>query len=240
MADSDPKLRPLWQRYFAIIAYLLSVALLAQILAFALSSLKVFPSEAAPPAGQPFKLLLYSVVLQIASFLLPVPLLLKFTHAWQYRLSVATLRDVVMCVASIFLSMVAFSVVYHQLGIETKQLAIIDGKDIVRHSIAFVFLTAFAVPLYEEWIFRGVIFGLLVTGETSKRRALAAGFFCALLFTAVHYEGKHSLSALPPIFVMATIFQYMTWRSGSILPAVLGHAFQNFLASTALLAKYAA
>ncbi|HNA80066.1 MAG TPA: CPBP family intramembrane metalloprotease, partial [Turneriella sp.] len=126
---------------------------------------------------------------------------------------------------------------YHALGIQPQQLAFLDQREILHHRQAFLIMTAVVVPAYEEWIFRGVIFGVLVTQYENRRSVFTAGIFTALLFTASHIEGKHSYSALPPIFAMALIFHYMTWRSGSIWPAVTAHAMQNLLSATALIAK---
>jgi len=229
-------LRPLWQRYFAVIAYLLVVALILQGSGLLLAALKILPATESAQ-GQPFKLLVYSVALQIFCFLLPAPFLLRYVQSGHYTFSQVRLREILMCIGLIFLSLVFFTALYQRLGIEPKQLALIDGADIKKHEKEFLFLVSAAVPLYEEWVFRGLIFGILLAGAPDKKRVLAAVIFCALLFSGIHYEGRHSLSALPPIFVMALIFQYMTWRTGSIWPAVFGHAFQNLLSSAAFLSR---
>lgn len=231
--------RPLWQRYVAVLAYLLAVFLVVQLIGIVLVSTGL---SGAPQAGKAmdFRFLIYGIVIQMAGFLLPAPFLLKFTRAYNFTFARARAADVLLCCGLIFASLIFFSVLYNLLGVEPKQLAFLDMTDVLKHRGAFVAITGVLVPGYEEWIFRGLIFGVLVTGAQSSREIFAAGAFSALLFTASHIEGRHSLSALPPILSMAAIFQYMTWRSQSLWPAVCGHAMQNLLSSAAILARVSA
>lgn len=231
--------RPLWQRYVAVVAYLLAVFLVVQLIGIVLVSTGL---SGAPQAGKAmdFRFLIYGIVIQMAGFLLPAPFLLKFTRAYNFTFARARAADILLCCGLIFASLIFFSVLYNLLGVEPKQLAFLDMTDVLRHRGAFIAITGVLVPGYEEWIFRGLIFGVLVTGTQSPREIFAAGAFSALLFTASHIEGRHSLSALPPILSMAAIFQYMTWRSQSLWPAVCGHAMQNLLSSAAILARVSA
>lgn len=232
--------RPLWQRYVAVILYLLACALLVQIFAAAYFAIQPGASAELQEKNLPFRFLMQTVIIQMIAFLLPAPLLLKFTRASAFTFRRTGFREIMLCCALIFASLVLFSALYHYLNIEPEQLGFLDGADILRHKAAFTIVTAVAVPGYEEWVFRGLIFGILVTEVTDFRKVVLAGFTSALIFTASHFEGKHSLSALPPILVMAGIFQYMTWRTQSLWPAVCGHAMQNFLSSLAFFAKFAA
>ncbi len=228
--------RPLWQRYVAVLAYLMAVFLLVQLIGIVLVSAGLSGAPA-PGKAMDFRFLIYGIVIQMAGFLLPAPFLLRFTRAYNFTFAKARAADILLCCGLIFASLIFFSVLYNLLGIEPKQLAFLDMTDVVKHKGAFVAITGFVVPGYEEWIFRGLIFGVLVTGAGNGREIFLAGAFSALLFTASHIEGRHSLSALPPILSMAAIFQYMTWRSQSLWPAVCGHAMQNLLSSAAILAR---
>lgn len=229
-----PVPRPLWQRYLAVVAYLLLGLLLVQILATVTAN---FNGIAKNPGKMPFRSLLYALLIQMTGLLLPAPLLLFFTRAGNFGFTRASGSDVLLACGLTFANMVLFSLLYHALGIQPQQLAFLDHREILQHQQAFLFMTAVVVPAYEEWIFRGVIFGVLVTQPEERRSVFAAGIFTALLFTASHIEGRHSYSALPPIFVMALIFHYMTWRSQSIWPAVTAHAMQNLFSATVLIAR---
>lgn len=232
--------RPLWQRYIAVVAYLIASFLLTQLLGLGLLTLRPVDVTEAQKAGLPFAFLMHSLIAQMAGFLIPAPLLLKFTSAGYFNFRAARAGDIFLCCALTFASLVFFSTLYHYIKVEPQQLGFLNGQDILRHKAAFLAVTSGAVPAYEEWIFRGLIFGVLVYGVEERRKIFAGAAFCALLFTLSHIEGKHSLSALPPILVMAAIFQYMTWRSQSLWPAVAAHAMQNLLSSLAFFAKYAA
>jgi membrane protease YdiL (CAAX protease family) len=232
--------RPLWQRYTAVILYLIASAALVQIIAVAYFALHPALAAGLRDKALPFRFLTQTVIIQMIAFLLPAPMLLKFTRANAFTFRRTAAREIILCCSLIFASLIFFSVLYQYLHIEPDQLGFLDGADILRHKAAFIVVTAVAVPGYEEWVFRGLIFGILVTEATDTRQVLLAGATSALIFTASHFEGKHSISALPPILVMAGIFQYMTWRSQSLWPAVCGHAMQNFLSSVAFFAKFSA
>lgn len=235
-----PTPRPLWQRYIAVVAYLTASFLLTQLLGLGLLTIRPVDVVEAQKTGLPFAFLMHSLIAQMAGFLIPAPLLLKFTRAGYFDFRAARAGDIFLCCALTFASLVFFSALYHYIKVEPQQLGFLNGQDILRHKAAFLAVTSAAVPAYEEWIFRGLIFGVLVYGVEERRKVFAGAAFCALLFTLSHIEGKHSLSALPPILVMAGIFQYMTWRSQSLWPAIAAHAMQNLMSSVAFFAKYAA
>jgi len=229
-----PVPRPLWQRYVAVVLYLLMGFLLVQLLATISAGITGIAEQ---QSKMPFRALLFALVIQMIGFLLPAPLLLQFTRAGNFGFSRASAGDVLLACGLTFASLVIFSLIYHALDIRPQQLAFLDQRELLRHRQAFLVMTAFVVPAYEEWIFRGVIFGVLVTQSQSRRSVIAAGVFTSIVFTLSHIEGKHSYSALPPIFAMALIFHYVTWRSQSIWPAVTAHAMQNLLSAAALVAK---
>lgn len=225
-------MRPLKARYAAVLVYLLASFALIQIFAFL--TLRIFPAEETTPT---FRFLLVSVVVQMAGALLPAPFLMRFTGVEIFRFQRVPLKEIFLACGLIFLSLIFFSVLYSILQITPKQLGFLDTKEIYNNRYAFLVATVVVVPGYEEWIFRGLLFGTLTTGVTQKKYLLAAALFCAILFTLSHIEGAYSFTALPPILAMALIFQYVTWRSQSLWPAVCGHALQNLLAASAMVVK---
>ena len=237
LIPEPPPVRPLWQRYIAATLYLIVSFLFTQSIAL------VMAYTSTPPVnekdGLPFSFLMNAIVVQMVGFLLPAPLLLKFTRASYFSFHRVRLREVFLSIGLVFASMTSFSLLYTALGIEPQQMGFLNGEDILRNKAAFVVITSVAVPAYEEWIFRGLLFGVLTTQVTKPSQIILAGLFCVTLFTLSHIEGKHSLSALPPIFTMALIFQYMTWRTQSLWPSVAAHAVQNLLSSAVFFAKFA-
>lgn len=90
---------------------------------------------------------------------------------------------------------------------------------------AFAFYNlAVQPPLIEEVLFRGVILiGLLA----NQRRSLAV-FWSALLFALFHLNPWQ----FPAAFVLGFVYAYWVIQTGSLLPAIAGHAINNFLALT--------
>ena len=230
--------RPLWQRYLAVTVYLLISMLLVIVLGVIIAWLD--PASFSKTSAMPFRAIAYGVGLQIFGFVPCAYFLLKFSKIKGFSFRRTRMRDIAICCTLILLSNFTFGILYHFFNIEPKQLGFLDPKEVLANKYAFIALTALAVPIYEEWVFRGIIFGVLVNNETSVLNILSGAFFCAFLFTVAHLEGRHSISALPPILAMAAIFQYMTWKSKSIWPSIFGHALQNLLASIGLIAKLTA
>jgi uncharacterized protein len=87
--------------------------------------------------------------------------------------------------------------------------------------MSFLFM-ALLVPFYEELIFRGAILGSV----TRHVGAMPANIIQATLFGAIHGE----LFLFPYFVVFGLITGFMTQRSGSLLPGILFHVFNNALA----------
>lgn len=84
-----------------------------------------------------------------------------------------------------------------------------------------------AIPaLCEETLFRGLSQGSFEQA-LSPPRAIALG---ALLFAFLHLQPILFI----PLFSLGAFFGWMTWRSGSIFPAVLGHALFNAISIVGL------
>lgn len=98
----------------------------------------------------------------------------------------------------------------------------------------------------EEIMFRGILFGLLLTALQEKIGFLGnpAIWLTAILFGFVHalsLEKDYSIN-FEPIYFLHTaiggfIFGWITLRTQSILLAVLAHGFANFLAALATMMK---
>ena len=231
-------LRPLWLRYLSIPLYLICVMLLTRLIVSLQGQLT--PSTApAAATNLGFMTLMYGVVAQMLAFLMPAPLLLLLTGGRNYTFRRSDSRYLVIACGLILLVMVLFSLLYAALGTKPSQLAYLDMKDIIKNRAAFLVLTSIIVPAYEEWVFRGLFFGVLMTDATRKRDTVIASIFISLVFAGVHIEGVHSLTALPPIFAMSLVLHAVTWKSGSLWPAFCAHSLQNLLAASTMLAAAA-
>ncbi|WP_434353709.1 CPBP family intramembrane glutamic endopeptidase [Psychrobacter sp. HD31] len=85
------------------------------------------------------------------------------------------------------------------------------------------------VPIYEELIFRGVLWK--ATAEqfvNQKKGAIFASVLMALIFALVHVQ--YDFFEMASIFILALILGYARYRSGSVLLPILMHVFNNGLA----------
>ncbi len=73
----------------------------------------------------------------------------------------------------------------------------------------------------EEWLFRGYV----QTRLAQRWRPWLAILVSSLLFAAFHVEPVHVIAVFP----IGLWFGYISWRSASILPAMLAHAYNNAL-----------
>jgi membrane protease YdiL (CAAX protease family) len=79
-------------------------------------------------------------------------------------------------------------------------------------------LAVLAAPVFEEFIFRGLVFGGL-------RRSVRPGL--AALASAAIFAIVHPPSAVPPVFVLALCAATVYQRSGLLLAPILTHALYN-------------
>jgi len=78
-------------------------------------------------------------------------------------------------------------------------------------------------PPCEEIAFRGFV----QTSLALRRSPAVAIAGSALLFALLHFDPVR----LPAIFLLGTLFGWLTWRAGSVWPAVAAHAVNNAVTS---------
>ena len=105
-----------------------------------------------------------------------------------------------------------------------EQEALLE-RMMVGGSIPLLLLGIFSIGamtgLAEESFFRG----LVQRGFEEERPAALAIALTAILFAAVHFQAIN----LIPLIGLGLLLGFITWRSGSILPAIYGHALFNSL-----------
>jgi membrane protease YdiL (CAAX protease family) len=89
-------------------------------------------------------------------------------------------------------------------------------------------LAVAVAPVCEEIAFRGYLQSTL----TLRRRPAAAIAGGALLFALLHLDPVR----FPALVVLGALFGWLTWRAGSVWPAVAAHAANNGIAMVLLLA----
>jgi hypothetical protein len=93
---------------------------------------------------------------------------------------------------------------------------------------ALAIIAAVLAPACEEISFRGY----LQTALAVRRGPAAAIAGGAFLFAVLHLDPVR----FPALLVLGAVFGWMTWRSGSVWPAVAAHATNNGIAATLFLA----
>lgn len=86
------------------------------------------------------------------------------------------------------------------------------------HRIEFLALAVIAAPLFEEFIFRGLIYG----GLRRSMTPLAAALFSAGVFAIVHPP-----QSMVPVFVLGFCAALAYERTGALLAPMLAHAVYN-------------
>ncbi|MGE0210182.1 MAG: CPBP family intramembrane glutamic endopeptidase [Parvibaculaceae bacterium] len=81
-------------------------------------------------------------------------------------------------------------------------------------------------PFTEETVFRGFLFRPFLD---TPLRAILAGGTLTLLWTLLHWS--YAWQNLLTIGVLGVLFAYATWRTGSVWPAIAGHAANNVMAA---------
>lgn len=98
------------------------------------------------------------------------------------------------------------------------------------HNFLGVFCMAFLAPLLEELLFRGAIMQSLNRPGDSPWRSI---LLSAAIFGLIH----RNPAQIPYAFLMGIVFGWVTWRTGSLLPAIAGHILNNSLSVMEMLNK---
>ena len=92
--------------------------------------------------------------------------------------------------------------------------------------LSALFVAVVIAPLTEEILFRGIILKGLLARYTQNRAIV----WSAILFGLMHLNPWQ----FPIAFILGIVFAYWVVQTGSLWPAILGHALNNFLSVTFL------
>jgi membrane protease YdiL (CAAX protease family) len=128
----------------------------------------------------------------------------------------------------LFLVVAAVEIVMKALGVQQTQLESLQWlRTAPLWLFALVVVTAAGlVPIAEEIYFRGYVF----RAYYDQKGPLQAYLFSAALFAVVHLN----LQAFVPIFAVGLFLAFLYRHTGSILPGILAHAFNNAVAFAVL------
>ncbi len=101
----------------------------------------------------------------------------------------------------------------------------LGAKDGAVALVAVTLLVTVAAPIVEETFFRGFLFGALWRWKGWVLGAVVSG----VMFGLVHAGGTSAIF-LPPLAILGFLLAYLYYRTGSLLPGMGVHAFNNALA----------
>ena len=127
--------------------------------------------------------------------------------------------------------------------LDKSPLAFVDP---LYQSVSSVWLLIFAMvivaPIYEELIFRGLLWSAIAeqfaaSSDTEHRGAMVASLVTSLIFAVIHLQ--YGLYEISTIVVLALLFCYARIKSGSLILPMLLHIINNGAAMWQYLAQVA-
>ncbi len=139
----------------------------------------------------------------------------KLPASWQAGLPAAGI---------LFVLVVTIELLLRGVGVQQTQLDSLAWlRGVPPWQFGLVAATAAVLaPVAEEIYFRGYVF----RAYREQKGPLQAYLFSSGLFAVVHFN----LPALLPIFAVGLFLAYLYHRTGSILPGMIAHAFNNAVA----------
>lgn len=106
------------------------------------------------------------------------------------------------------------------LAFEDQQMQILIDFLKNEKSLLFILINVALVPaICEEILFRGFAFKLFSNSAGAVKAILISGF----LFGIYHLK----LTQLIPLSVIGMLLAWLTWKSGSLIPAIIAHFVNN-------------
>lgn len=180
----------------------------------------VFEKAVAPPMSS------YAVTGTAVGMLLSSLVMIAHLIFFKYvRIRKGFFREVkcsvlLLSVLFIFSMMVVFNIAAEWLGLENLTQ---HDVELLLKSTPGVLSIAFAAPLLEELLFRGAIQGMFMR---IFNRPWVAIVLSAAIFGIIHFNPIQVFYAT----CLGVGFGWVYYRTGSLLPAVVGHVMNNFLA----------
>ena len=108
----------------------------------------------------------------------------------------------------------------------------LDFVDPLYQSVNSVWLLVVAMvivaPIYEELVFRGLLWSAISEQFSEPRGAITASIVTSIIFAVIHLQ--YGLYEITTIMLLAMIFCYARIKSGSVLLPILLHIINNGVA----------
>lgn len=125
----------------------------------------------------------------------------------------------------IFTAMYVLNLLIEQVGIpNTLEDTFLDMS---RNPLGVISMALLA-PILEEFLFRGAIQGYLLS---NGNRPWVAITIASLIFGVVHMNPAQ----IPFAFLLGMMFGWLYYRTGSLLPGIVGHILNNSIATLGMM-----
>jgi len=168
-------------------------------------------------------------------FLLLIPQAISFTASAWLILRITNhksfpwfknirIRDFFIAFAGWVIVLLLASLTVKLSGIEVHQFEQFKKENLRSNIALLTFSIVILAPVYEEYIFRGAILGVLINRENMSKRHMAFGaLISGIFFTLIHLD----LDAAIPIFFLGIYLSILTLWKKSIHLSVFVHILQN-------------
>jgi membrane protease YdiL (CAAX protease family) len=163
-------------------------------------------------------------------------LMLRSAHwrAWQYLVfAVVTVASLIILQQIIFWLSDQLGIASGEPSADLEQMRQYLTLDQPATLIIMGVLAVILAPLAEEFVFRGMLFAAF----HKTIGVIGSAILLSALWSVMHWG--YSSQNLVALFVLGLLFAYITWRTGSLWPAIVGHTANNLVAVVALLSSQA-
>jgi membrane protease YdiL (CAAX protease family) len=160
-------------------------------------------------------------------------LLLRSAHwgLWQYAVfAVVTVLALVGLQQILFHLSALLGVAPADPMVDLTKLWDLLGLDDPIRVIGLVLVAVICAPLAEEFVFRGMLFAAF---QKTGLGVVGSAVLLSAAWSALHWG--YSAQNLIALFCLGLLFAYIVWRTGSLWPAIVGHAANNLAAVVALM-----
>lgn len=175
------------------------------------------------PAIQDTIIINYQVIIFILALVISVLLLRKESPFSSDEDKASGWMTLGWSILGVFMAMIgqvfASNIQATLFGIEEQSQNTVELMEISRIFPIFIILIAIVGPIFEEIIFRRIIFG-----EIYKRtNFIIAGTISGIIFAVIHMDFTHLLV----YFVMSFVFAFIYVRSKRLIVPILAHVLMN-------------
>lgn len=195
--------------------------LFAQLSPLAVSEL--VSTLALEPATQNAILINYQVIIFILALVGAIFILKKEDEFERKEGQASGLMTVIWTILGLFMAWfgqgIAVVIQNFILGEQVQSQNTLNLMDLARTFPVVIILIAIAGPIFEEIIFRRIIFGELY----KRTNFLVAGTVSGLIFAIVHFDFTHLLV----YFTMSFVFAFIYVQSKRLIVPILAHVLMN-------------